>query len=410
MSLEENAGRQEAEPQADSLLPFDFKDSSAQKRKPLPLGQFMKKAEQKPIMEPVSTEPAATVPRPVESAPEMAPAKAPIQLTPRPAAEAPAPTEIPVPEAAAPQPRQLTPVAAQPGSAAKPIPLTARPKPLTPVSSSANGGAPRQLKPVSGPRTFSEKEHAEMKQQANKAAEKQKKPSKPATKPAQSTSRLQESSLGGMLQAARTRAGLSVVQVESMTRIKKSYLESLEADDIDNLPPRVFISAYVRNLSALYNISAEDMEIVNEKRKELGSKNEVPEALIQNLEKDGQVNMAEEMRVRKMLIVLACAVILVVLWISGVYLGLKIKHTRDLASAETIVETGALPQQPAQTVQQPAQQTATAMSNQQNLQPLASSPGFNSTSLERFIFQENPTMTELRIPGQQTEQPAAKRH
>jgi hypothetical protein len=250
-----------------------------EERKPLPLGQaMMKKAPQRPIMEP-SPEPqeAARAAQTAENA------HAQERL-----------------ENAAPHEDENKP---------KPIPLTARKTPPAQTPAGQPSAQPRPLKPVSAPRTFSEKEHAEMKERLGKTADKLKRPAKPAKSTGKTSTlgRLKDDSFGGMLQAARNRANMSVEQGEQPTRIKKSYLEALESDDIDNLPPRVFISAYIRTLSSVYNISPEDMEIVSGKLKELGTRSEVPEALIQNLEKDGQVSVAEEKRVRKILIGLICA-------------------------------------------------------------------------------------------------------
>jgi len=353
MSLDKNASSQEPEKPVnapDSLLPLDFQDLSIKSAKPMPLGKFMReeshKSEQPPIMEPTPFRGGQPAEKPTSAAPK------------------------------------------QDGPEDRPV----QPKPLP---SSMGGGSVKPLSqrnskpaPAHSPRTFSEKDHAVMKQQARIEEEQskrdQKAPKKGTPAAHQAASRLQDSSMGGMLQAARTRASLSIPQVEDMTRIKKSYLEALETDDFDKLPPSVFVSAYIRTLSSLYNISPEDMEIVQEKLKEVATKHEVPETLIQNLEKDGQVNMAEEARVRKILIGLVCAVILLLLWGAGWYFLIKFRNARELSKATASIEASANRQQPAAATPTPA--------------PLAN-PNFDPSMIDRFIFPENPTMTELKMPG-----------
>jgi len=502
MSLNENGGQAGGEPRdsGDSLLPLDFQDPSAAKKKPLPLGEFMKRpdgskanpipltpkkqetaqqpAEEpkkiipltpkkiEPVQEAQAEEPKRVIPltpKKVEAAPQVqAPTEEPkkiIPLTPKkiePVQEAAQPSEEPkkiIPltpkkvEPAQETQHKVEESAAPPAEEPKrPIPLTAKrpepppadeiipeaiPQPLRPaqiIEESERHAAqqaaqpppqprkPLPLKPVQQPtaqpqparpsaKTFSDKELAAKQAQA-RVAEKlkpvqERQAVKPAAaKPAPSLgAKLQDATLGSLMQSARVASGLSIAQVENLTRIKKSYMEALETDDIDNLPPPVFVSAYVRTLCSVYSVNQSDVELILDKLKSFGAKHEVPEALIQNLEKDGQVNMAEEMRVRKALLYIVCGLVLVILMSLSTYGAWKFKQSRELANASAQVETAA-----------PATATSKAAQPSGEAPAIASTPGFNPAAFDRFVVIQNPTMSELKVPGMPQPKTPPKKH
>ena len=75
---------------------------------------------------------------------------------------------------------------------------------------------------------------------------------------------------GEILQEGRVHSGLSINQVEQITKIRLSYLEAIEHDDFPKLPPVVYVTAYIKTLCSLYNISSEDTALVLSNLKKSG--------------------------------------------------------------------------------------------------------------------------------------------
>jgi len=67
----------------------------------------------------------------------------------------------------------------------------------------------------------------------------------------QDTTQEQPKTLGQRLREAREAKKVSLATVEETTRIRRKYLEALEADDYEALPGGVFAQGFVRNY-ALY--------------------------------------------------------------------------------------------------------------------------------------------------------------
>jgi cytoskeletal protein RodZ len=71
-------------------------------------------------------------------------------------------------------------------------------------------------------------------------------------------------SLGELLRRAREARGLTLAQVEQETRIRRAYLEALEADDLGRLPPPVFTRGLARSYALYLGVSAvEASELLN---------------------------------------------------------------------------------------------------------------------------------------------------
>ena len=130
---------------------------------------------------------------------------------------------------------------------------------------------------------------------------------------------------GDLLVQARKSAGLSEEQVRQITKLNAAYLAALERSDTANLPPPVYVSAYIRTLSDLYGLDEESTALVREKLKAgPGTGGNVPTALIQNLEKESVINEEEDKRLRKIfwssvaclvfLFLLVIGITIVILW------------------------------------------------------------------------------------------------
>ena len=53
--------------------------------------------------------------------------------------------------------------------------------------------------------------------------------------------------VGSLLREARVKAGLSVIQISELTRITKSHITALEANDFERLPGIAYIPGFIRN-------------------------------------------------------------------------------------------------------------------------------------------------------------------
>ena len=107
-------------------------------------------------------------------------------------------------------------------------------------------------------------------------------------------------SLGQMLTAIRNARGLPLEEVALATRIRMEYLIELEADELLKRLPPVYISAYVRKLIEVYDLSDADSGILMEKMHgETPQDNEeLPEKLIESVNEGALVNEGENKRIR----------------------------------------------------------------------------------------------------------------
>ena len=130
----------------------------------------------------------------------------------------------------------------------------------------------------------------------------------------------EEQSLGQMLTSIRTARGMSLDEVAGFTRIRMEYLVELEAGVLLRKLPPVYISAYVRKLAEVYDLSAEDSETLLKKmRKETPQDpEELPKTLLETVNENTLVNEGETKRIRYITVLFYAAIALVsvaVLWL-----------------------------------------------------------------------------------------------
>ena len=65
-----------------------------------------------------------------------------------------------------------------------------------------------------------------------------------------------ESSLGNFLKGEREKQGLSQDQVAQITRLRQNFLSALENEDLDNLPPPVFVKGFIRSYAQAVGFDA----------------------------------------------------------------------------------------------------------------------------------------------------------
>jgi len=67
------------------------------------------------------------------------------------------------------------------------------------------------------------------------------------------------SDIGGQLRAAREEQGLSLDQIQKATRIKRAYLEAIEANRFDQLPSPVQVRGFVRSYAGQLGLDADSL-------------------------------------------------------------------------------------------------------------------------------------------------------
>jgi cytoskeletal protein RodZ len=114
---------------------------------------------------------------------------------------------------------------------------------------------------------------------------------------------------GKLLCDARTRLNISIAQVAQETKIQKEYIEALESEDFNRLPPMVYVCAYVRKLGALYKVEqSKTDEIIESLKKNLEVS--LSEEIIANLDIDREHSPESEQKVRSLYWMAAAAVLL----------------------------------------------------------------------------------------------------
>jgi len=109
-------------------------------------------------------------------------------------------------------------------------------------------------------------------------------------------------SLGNLLTEARTAAGYSIETVSHESHIRHDFIEALEADRADALPNYVFLRAYVRALIQLYNLDSASVARIEEQIENFQPEQDVPEKLVEDIGRGGQISETETRRIKMILI------------------------------------------------------------------------------------------------------------
>lgn len=107
-------------------------------------------------------------------------------------------------------------------------------------------------------------------------------------------------SLGQMLTSIRSARGMSPEEVSLATRIRMEYLVELENDELLKALPSVYVSAYVRKLIEVYDLSKADSDLLIDKMHGAAPQDseELPEKLIESVNEGALVNEGENKRIR----------------------------------------------------------------------------------------------------------------
>lgn len=194
---------------------------------------------------------------------------------------------------------------------------------------------------------------------------------------------LQESqTLGQMLTSIRNARELSLEEVAIATRIRMEYLIELESDEIlKNLPP-VYVSAYVRKLAEVYDLSAADSEILIEKMRGETPQNpeELPEKLIESVNEGALVNEGENKRIRNITIVFFTVVGLLTAALIWLIVLVAVRHFRTPEQA-------------------PGRDPASAVSGavRPAEEPVSQTVLLDESELDALIVPETPSISVLKM-------------
>ena len=183
---------------------------------------------------------------------------------------------------------------------------------------------------------------------------------------------------GRMLYDARTRLNISIAQAAQETKIQKEYIEALESEYFNRLPPMVYVCAYVRKLGAMYKIDpARVEEVVEALKKNLEVS--LSEEIIANLDIDREHSPESEHKVRSLYWMAAAAVLVFIGLVSIAVLMLM------APGSESRKQTAA-----------PVQQTATVSAATATATPApAPAPVFDPARLESLKARQTVPMSEL---------------
>ena len=141
----------------------------------------------------------------------------------------------------------------------------------------------------------------------------------------------QDQTLGQTLAAIRAARGLSMEEVAASTRIRQEYLIDLEADKLLQRLPPVYISAYVRKLIDVYDLSPEDAETLIEKMH--GDAPQDPEALpaklIESVNDGALVNEGENKRIRNITIIFFAIIAIIAAAIIWLVVLVLVRHAKN---------------------------------------------------------------------------------
>ena len=192
----------------------------------------------------------------------------------------------------------------------------------------------------------------------------------------------QDQTLGQTLAAIRAGRGLSMEEVAASTRIRQEYLIDLEADKLLQRLPPVYISAYVRKLIDVYDLSPADAESLIEKMH--GEAPQDPEALpaklIESVNDGALVNEGENKRIRNITIIFFTVIAIIAAAIIWLVVLVLVRYARTSEPSP-----GRAPSEVVSGSVQPAEA------------PVSQEILIDESELDALIVPETPTISVLKM-------------
>ena len=232
--------------------------------------------------------------------------------------------------------------------------------------------APQRPGIVTPPRSVSPSSFAASRQPGNAA---------PAHKPLPKAIQ-EDQTLGQTLAAIRAGRGLSLDAVAASTRIRQEYLIDLEADKLLQRLPPVYISAYVRKLIDVYDLSPDDADALIEKMH--GEAPQDPEALpaklIESVNDGALVNEGENKRIRNITIIFFAVIAIIAAAIIWLVVLVLVRYARTSEPTP-----GRAPSEVVSSSVQPAEE------------PVSQEILIDESELDALIVPETPTISVLKM-------------
>ena len=192
----------------------------------------------------------------------------------------------------------------------------------------------------------------------------------------------QNQSLGQTLADIRAARGLSLDEVAAATRIRQEYLVDLEADELLRRLPPVYISAYVRKLVDIYDLSPADAESLIEKMhgETPQDPEALPEKLIESVNDGALVNEGENKRIRNITIIFFAVIAVIaaaIIWL------IVLALVRHAGSSDPV--PGRNPSDVVSGAVQPAEE------------PVSQEIHLDESELDALIVPETPTISVLKM-------------
>ena len=168
------------------------------------------------------------------------------------------------------------------------------------------------------------------------------------------------------------------------TKIKEDFIAALELDDEASFPPKVFVSAYVKQLCKLYKVDPTPvLEGLEKAFLSRDKGNKVPEEILQDIDSGKQINMREEERLKRIFKVALISIAAIAL----VALLIRLSWGGD-DSAKSAESLTASPHNAIEDTDSPSASSGSQLS-----------PSLQPKELEAFIVhQPTFTMTKLKVP------------
>lgn len=145
--------------------------------------------------------------------------------------------------------------------------------------------------------------------------------------------------LGQLLAEARKEQGMTIEEVTQITLIRADYIKGLEEDDHKKLPPIIFVKAYVRALRDLYGLDEASCAMLQDHLSDLEDPADVPEKVVDELNKNVQINEEEARKVQLTGYYLLGALALLLIFLFSLVIYFAAVRGKNVQTQKTVEKT-----------------------------------------------------------------------
>lgn len=148
---------------------------------------------------------------------------------------------------------------------------------------------------------------------------------------------------GDYLRTMRKHRQLTLADLENATHIRAMYLQAIENEDYNNLPPAVYVLGYIKNLCRFYGLDAETVEVLTgeiRQRVEYESPSDSSKVI-----RDFEPSL-ENPRLLKRIVLAGCGILLLVALLTLLLIWIFAGKNTGAAGAAPMNETRLLELQP----------------------------------------------------------------